>query len=188
MQGNAFKICPHCQAQCPINAQNCWQCMRTFQTQWIDPNQTQAFGTPGMYGIRAPKPLWRQWWAWATFLVVASCGGFTCLSLLGYSQDVFASAERSQAADARAYYLGEWVQTDARGDKHPFTFSEDGAVSEGTAYTWDGDESEVWFIVTQNGRGNVSDMVRYTVVRNGPDGFTATDKETGHVFTYERVR
>lgn len=46
--------------------------MRTFQTQWINPNQTQAFGAFGQ-PLPAVRPWWTKWWLWALALPSFGC-------------------------------------------------------------------------------------------------------------------
>ena len=40
-----FKVCPKCNLQTNIQTQQCGQCGHLFSTQFINPNQTQAFSS-----------------------------------------------------------------------------------------------------------------------------------------------
>ena len=41
--GQPYKLCPGCGQQAVLNAPNCPRCGRPFSTQFVPPNQTQAF-------------------------------------------------------------------------------------------------------------------------------------------------
>ena len=50
MVGGAFKACPRCGVQAPLNAAFCSQCGHQYQTQFAPPpNQTQMFFPPPQY-------------------------------------------------------------------------------------------------------------------------------------------
>lgn len=190
MQGTPIKICPHCKAQNVVSAPNYWQCFRTFQTQWVNVDQTQAFGPTG-FPLTAKTPVWKRWWFWV-FLVSPSffCLGFMWLYALGSFQMAYDNASdqniRNEVSEDRSYYLGEWEQTNARGEVSPFTFTDEEAVCGSTHYSWGTEPGQLWFVPTYGGQGRIEDMVTYTVRKNS-EGFTAVD-ETGHLFTYRRLR